>query len=166
MLPFALQFCLPQKLLLILQDSAPKSPSSRSLPQLLKELGIFILRHISIKGYFIVLISYPPSISFGRQKPCPNRLCHPVTWPREGAQELRGWPGKLQEGLHWFRLCALNAGDTGSIPGWGTKVPHALWCSQKKLKINIKKKVIRADEQMKGDQRGVQIHISGWESEI
>ena len=36
----------------------------------------------------------------------------------------------------------------------------------KKLKINIKKKVIRADEQMKGDQRGVQIHISGWESEI
>ena len=26
------------------------------------------------------------------------------------------------------------AGDTGSIPCWVTKIPHAAWCSQKKKK--------------------------------
>ena len=24
-----------------------------------------------------------------------------------------------------------NAGDLGLIPGWGTKIPHAVWCSHK-----------------------------------
>ena len=27
--------------------------------------------------------------------------------------------------VQWLRLHAPNAGDTGSIPGWGTKIPHA-----------------------------------------
>ena len=31
-----------------------------------------------------------------------------------------------------LRLYASNAGHTGSIPGLGTKIPHALQCSQKK----------------------------------
>ena len=40
-----------------------------------------------------------------------------------------------------LRLCPSNAGGVGSIPGWGTKVPHAAWHSQKErkkytLKIN------------------------------
>ena len=25
-----------------------------------------------------------------------------------------------------------DAGDTGLIPGWGTKIPHAAWHGQKK----------------------------------
>ena len=29
-----------------------------------------------------------------------------------------------------LRFCTSNAGDTGSIPGRGTKVPHATWCNQ------------------------------------
>ena len=33
--------------------------------------------------------------------------------------------------VQWLRLHILNAGATGSIPGWGTKVPHASWHSQK-----------------------------------
>ena len=28
----------------------------------------------------------------------------------------------------------------GSIPGWRTKIPHATWCYQNKIKIRIKKK--------------------------
>ena len=24
----------------------------------------------------------------------------------------------------WLRLCASNAGGSGSIPSWGTKIPH------------------------------------------
>ena len=27
-----------------------------------------------------------------------------------------------------------NAGDTGSIPGWGTKIPHAAQCGQQRKK--------------------------------
>ena len=27
--------------------------------------------------------------------------------------------------VQWLRLWASNAGGTGSIPGWGTKIPHA-----------------------------------------
>ena len=28
------------------------------------------------------------------------------------------------------RLCTCTAGSTASIPGWGTKIPHATWCVQ------------------------------------
>ena len=34
--------------------------------------------------------------------------------------------------VQWLRLCASTAGGMGSIPGQGTKIPHAVWCSQKK----------------------------------
>ena len=27
--------------------------------------------------------------------------------------------------VQWLRLCTPNAGDTGFIPGQGTKIPHA-----------------------------------------
>ena len=33
--------------------------------------------------------------------------------------------------VQWFRLSAYHAGGTGSIPGRGTKIPHATWCGQK-----------------------------------
>ena len=33
--------------------------------------------------------------------------------------------------VQWLRLCAFNAGSTGSIPGWGTKIPYTAWGSQK-----------------------------------
>ena len=42
------------------------------------------------------------------------------------------------------RLCAPTAGGVGSIPGQGTRIPHAVWCSQKgkkkgknKLKLEL-----------------------------
>ena len=28
--------------------------------------------------------------------------------------------------VQWLRLCVSNAGAVGSIPGWGTKIPHAV----------------------------------------
>ena len=41
----------------------------------------------------------------------------------------------------WLRLRASTAGGAGSIPGWGTKILHAVWCRQKKKELNtIKKK--------------------------
>ena len=35
--------------------------------------------------------------------------------------------------VQWLRLCASNAGGIDSIPGQGTKIPHALRCGQKKV---------------------------------
>ena len=35
----------------------------------------------------------------------------------------------------WLRLRASTAGSTGWIPGWGTKIPHAMRHSQKKKKL-------------------------------
>ena len=29
--------------------------------------------------------------------------------------------------VQWLRLCTSNAGDTGSTPGQGIKIPHAVW---------------------------------------
>ena len=36
--------------------------------------------------------------------------------------------------VQWLRLCASTARGMGSIPGWGTKILHALQCGQKKKK--------------------------------
>ena len=35
---------------------------------------------------------------------------------------------------------ASTAGDLDSIPGWGTKIPNAMWSGQKKKKIEKQKK--------------------------
>ena len=31
------------------------------------------------------------------------------------------------------RACAFTAKGTGSVPGWGTEIPHAVWCGQRKV---------------------------------
>ena len=40
---------------------------------------------------------------------------------------------------HWLRLHASTARGTSVVPGWGTKIPHAVWHSQKKKKKERKK---------------------------
>ena len=42
--------------------------------------------------------------------------------------------------VQWLRLCTYNAGCTGSVPDWGTKIPHASGHGQKKKKKKKKKK--------------------------
>ena len=39
--------------------------------------------------------------------------------------------------VQWLGLHALTAEGLGSIPGRGTKIPHAAQCGQKKIKIKI-----------------------------
>ena len=36
--------------------------------------------------------------------------------------------------VQWLGLRAFTAGGAGSIPGQGTKIPHAAWHGQKKNK--------------------------------
>ena len=45
--------------------------------------------------------------------------------------------------FQWLRLCTANAGGVGSIPGLGTKIPHAMWNGQK---AKLKKKSIYDQE--------------------
>ena len=33
--------------------------------------------------------------------------------------------------VQWLRFCAYISGGTGSIPSWGTKIPHDTQCGQK-----------------------------------
>ena len=34
--------------------------------------------------------------------------------------------------VHWLGLCTLTAKGPGSVPGQETKIPQAMWYSQKK----------------------------------
>ena len=36
--------------------------------------------------------------------------------------------------VHWLRLWASTAGGTGSVPGWGTQIPHLMLCGAAKKK--------------------------------
>ena len=38
--------------------------------------------------------------------------------------------------VQWLGLHAFTAKGTGSVPGQETKIPQAVWCSQKKKKYN------------------------------
>ena len=37
--------------------------------------------------------------------------------------------------VQWLRLHALNAGSTGVVPNWGSKIPLAKWCNQKNIYV-------------------------------
>ena len=39
--------------------------------------------------------------------------------------------------VQWLRLCASVAGNMDSIPGWGTKIPHATCLGRKKKKSPV-----------------------------
>ena len=46
-------------------------------------------------------------------------------WSERGGRDLPGGPV--------VRVCAFTAMGTGSVPGWGTEIPHAVWCGQRKV---------------------------------
>ena len=52
----------------------------------------------------------------------------------------------LYSGLQQLKVCTSNARGEGSVPGWGTKIPHAVWHG------NWKKKQTRK-----------QMHYTYWE---
>ena len=42
--------------------------------------------------------------------------------------------------IQWLRIHIPNAGGTGLIPGWETKIPHSAQCDQKDKKKKKKGK--------------------------
>ena len=61
------------------------------------------------------------------------------------ARVLKNWSGGTSLAFQWLRLLTSNAGSVDSIPGQGTKIPHAVhaaerkkdWCGEKKMKVAI-----------------------------
>ena len=49
--------------------------------------------------------------------------------------------------VRWFKLHTSTAATMGSIPSWGTKILHAMQCSQKKKKESETKKLPWATSQ-------------------
>ena len=39
--------------------------------------------------------------------------------------------------VQWLRLRTSTAGGKSLIPGQGTKIPHVMWCSQKRIEISL-----------------------------
>ena len=74
-----------------------KKPSATS-----QRVRNFIRKDISIKGYFIVLKSYPPSISLGRAGTLSQQPLSSCRLAQRRCAKAKGWPRKLQEGLPWW----------------------------------------------------------------
>lgn len=53
----------------------------------------------------------------------------------DGQMEREGLHAKIFQGLpwrtSWLRLCASNAGNVGLISDQRTKIPYAMWHSEK-----------------------------------
>ena len=59
---------------------------------------------------------------------------------RIGALQLVKWSSGDFPGGPVLGICSSSAGDTGSIPGRGTKILQAVWCGQRNNRTAIKKK--------------------------
>ena len=57
----------------------------------------------------------------------------PERWPRRGS---------LMD--QWLGLCASTSRGPGSIPGWGTKMPHATFMAKKKRRKEKKKNMSKS----------------------
>ena len=64
-----------------------------------------------------------------------SRVIKPNSQPKLlGNPILRYTQSRTTLVVQWLRRQASNEGDMGSIPGQGTKIPHAMQCSQKEKK--------------------------------
>ena len=99
----------------------------KSIPSL---LCVCVLNHVQLFVTLAYAEIYPPcfpSICYEFVKIChlPSPILGSV-WDREVMTvcALKKWnvPGDPL-----VKTLPSNAGDTGSMPGWGTKIPHAMW---------------------------------------
>ena len=99
----------------------------KSIPSL---LCVPVLNHVQLFATLAYAEIYPPcfpSISYEFVKIC--HLPSPIpgsVWDRKVMTvcALKKWK---VPGDPLVKNLPSNAGDTGSMPGWGTKIPHALW---------------------------------------
>ena len=72
------------------------------------------------------------------QPPCPLLSTSPFVFNLSQHQGLFQRVGSSHQvaRVRWLGLHNSTAEGMGLIPGWGTKIPAAAWCSQKKKKIS------------------------------
>ena len=104
------------------------------------------------KNHFILLSFPSPNCAQNHAQPsleagCLGRVWRFMTsvlyWKGEETHVTTFWTGTSQV-IQWLRHLASTAGGMGSIPGWGTEIPHAVSCGQKSLdslKMALKEKV-------------------------
>ena len=54
---------------------------------------------------------------------------------------MQRWSSGTSLQVQGLRLCASTTRGTASVPGWGTKIPHATRCRQKKSGAERRKKL-------------------------
>jgi len=76
-----------------------------------------------------------------KSSPCsPNQRqpTHSYEDPAQTRKKQVEWVG-MSLAVQWLRRQASNEGGPGLIPGWGTKIPHAVWPKKKKKRERIDK---------------------------
>ena len=90
------------------------------------------------KNHFILLSFPSPNCAQNHAQPsleagCLGRVWRFMTsvlyWKGEETHVTTFWTGTSQV-IQWLRHLASTAGGMGSIPGWGTEIPHAVSCGQ------------------------------------
>ena len=77
-------------------------------------------------------------------------------------KEIKKTIPRISLAVQWLELPASNVGGMGSISGWGSKIPYAVWYNKKKRKKNkyiyttIKKYKMLRNKFNQGGERLVQ----------
>ena len=122
-----------------------------SLQHLLSRKGILTDLHYNFSQPILVKDTWPfISARTSWISPCWNALTGVSTYQDwkltsflllSSSRQMHWWSRFLHLGtspaFQWLRLCAPNAGGTGSILGQKTNIPHAEQCSQKKKKKHL-----------------------------
>ena len=77
----------------------------------------------------VLCLEKPPQWEAWRVAPTHRQLEKAPT--EQCCQHIYISPWKSGEGVPWLGLCASTARGTGLIPGWGSKILHAVPCGKK-----------------------------------
>ena len=106
------------------------------------QAGSLVLSLPGKAAFFIDMVSFqgscsPSASSFHSLLGSPRDLGHILSSCPLSPNCVKG-QGVLSQNIkqdfllaQWLKLSAFIAGDMGSVPGQGTKIPHAAWCDHK-----------------------------------
>ena len=125
-----------------IQSPHPLSSPSPPALNLSQHQGLF--QWVSSSHQVDKVLEFQFSFNISPSNECPGLISFRMDWldllavPRDSQESSPG-------GFPWgpvVKLWAPNGGSMGSIPGWGTKIPHAV-CPINKIKQLIKKSLLQ-----------------------
>ena len=99
----------------------------------------FLVR-ASVRELYSFIPTPPERVVLNQKGPCHPSFDKETTWNLflPGVFRLQVTENPPQKGSHraslavqWLRLCSSSAEGTGSIPGRGTRISHASWCTKR-----------------------------------